>query len=155
MATKNRMCLACGTKYSYCPDCNGADRLKESWHSEFCNSTCKDIWQTATKFNLGKLTKAEAKSIISALDLKPTEQYVACVQRDLGVILAEEPKPKRGKRAAMPVIDESTSDSITVDVDVQIKEITADNITVEAEPVFCDDANTESHEVVIETIENE
>lgn len=155
MATKNRKCLACGTKYSYCPDCNGADRLKESWHSEFCNSTCKDIWQTATKFNLGKLTKAEAKTIISALDLKPTEQYVACVQRDLGVILKEEPKPKRGKKAEAPVIEEPASDPITVDVDVQIKEITADNITVEAEPVVCEVANIESYEVVTEAIENE
>jgi hypothetical protein len=52
------------------------------------------------------LTKAEAKSIISALDLKPIDQYVDCVQRDYTKIMAEEKKPKRGKRAEIKILDE-------------------------------------------------
>lgn len=153
MAIKNRTCLCCSTKFSYCPDCSKKDALKPAWASEFCSEDCMTIWTTATKFNLGKLTKSEAKSIISALPLKPVEQYVKCVQRDLDVILKEEPKPKvkRGKRIEFPVIDETVINT----VNTEIKEIIDSPIVVEEIPVLCENANTESHEVVIETIENE
>ena len=98
MAINNKKCLACRTGFSYCPNCSKSDALAPAWRREFCSENCATLWSTATKYNMQKLTKAEAKEIISALALKPTEQYVACVQRDLGVILAEEPKPKRSKK---------------------------------------------------------
>lgn len=126
MAIKNRTCLACGTKYSFCPDCNGADKIAPTWKSDFCSETCMTLWTTCTKFNLNKLTKPEAKSIISALTLKPIDQYVKCVQRDLGVILKEEPKPKskRAKRSELPVIDEAIPEEQKVEViDENIHEV--------------------------------
>lgn len=64
------------------------------------------IWTTCTRYNMGRLTKAEAKSIISELSLKPISEYAACVQRDLGVILKEDPKPKRSKRTEIKPVDE-------------------------------------------------
>ena len=102
---KNRQCICCSTEYSYCPDCNGVDRLKESWYSEFCSSDCKDLWLTATKFNMQLLSKNEAMEIISGLNIKDMADYVDCVKRDLEVIFAED-KPlvqaeehkKRGKK---------------------------------------------------------
>lgn len=139
---KNRKCLCCSTEYSYCPSCSTKDALAPSWKAEFCSEDCMTIWRTAVKFNLNKITKAEAKSIISALDLKPIEQYVKCVQRDLDVILKEEPKPKRGKRAEASVIDEVIPESIVIDTNTEI----ADDIPV---------VEADTHEVVIETIENE
>lgn len=155
MAT-NRKCLCCSIRYSFCPDCSGSDRLAPSWKSEFCSEECMTIWTTATKFNLGKLIKSEAQSIISALTLKPIEQYVKCVQRDLDVILKEEPKPKakRGKRIELAVIDEAIPEAVIDTVNTEIKEV-IDNIIVEEIPVICESADAESHEVVTETIENE
>lgn len=113
---KTRKCLSCGKSYDFCPDCSGADRLAPAWKAEFCCEDCKTLWSTATKFNMGKLTKAEAKAIISALDLKPAEQYVACIQRDLKNIMAEDPKPKRGKRSAMTIIDEAIKPEIKEEI---------------------------------------
>ena len=101
-----RKCFCCSTRYSYCPNCSGADRLKESWKATFCSEDCMTIWTTCTKFNMGRLTKSEAKEIISALTLKPTSEYVPCVQRDLGVIMKEDPKPKRSKRVVAQPVDE-------------------------------------------------
>lgn len=151
MAVNNRTCFACGTKFRFCPSCNGPDRLKEAWHSEFCSEACKDIWTTATKFNLGKITKPEAKSIISALNLKPIKEYVACVQRDLDVILKEEPKPKRSKKIEAPVIEEPIIEEISMPVDVEVQETVEDNIVVDADPYISEI----TYEVVNETIENE
>lgn len=102
---KNRQCICCSTRYSYCPDCNGSDRLKPSWHSEFCGEDCKELWQIATRFNMGLIKKQDAKEMISILDLKDKSEYVECIQRDIENIFAEEPK-KRGKRAELNLIDE-------------------------------------------------
>lgn len=141
---KNKTCLCCGTKFSYCPDCSKKDALKPSWSSEFCSEDCMTLWTTATKYNMNKISKAEAKSIIETLSLKPVEQYSKCVQRDLGVILAKDPKPKRGKRAELPVIDEAIPNTVTITVNAEIKENTKDEIIVESKPVL----KNESHEVV-------
>lgn len=104
---KNRKCLCDGTKYSYCPDCSRADALKPTWYSDFCCETCKDLWLTLTRYNMNRLTKEEAKSIISELDLKPIESYAQCVQRDYAIVMAEEKKPKRGKRIEIQPVDEA------------------------------------------------
>lgn len=153
MAAKNKKCLACSTKYSYCPSCSKADALKPSYFSEFCSTECMTLWTTCTRYNLNKLTKPEAKAIISALPLKPVEQYANCVQRDLGVILAEEPKPKakRSKRAALPVIDEAIPEEVKPAVNEIIEEIIDNQSVVTTEPVTDQDV----HKVVNETNENE
>lgn len=103
---KNRKCLACSTKYSYCPSCSRADALAPSWKAEFCSESCKDLWLTATRYNMNRITKSEAKSIISELDLKPIESYVECVQRDLKNIMAEEKKLRRSHKKVEPIVEE-------------------------------------------------
>lgn len=103
---KNRKCICCSTEYFYCPNCNGSDRLKPSWYSEFCSEDCKDLWMIATKFNMGMIEKKDAKEMILALRLKDKSEYVACVQRDLENLMVEEPKLKRGKRAEAKILDE-------------------------------------------------
>ena len=148
MAIKNRRCLSCQKSFSYCPDCSRVDALKPSYFSEFCCEDCKTLWSTATKFNMGKLTKVEAKTIISALELKPADQYVACIQRDLKNIMAEEPKPKRGKRAIMPIIEEA----IVPEIKEEIK-LPEPAVVEEVAPV--EEFHEESHEVVSKTEENE
>ena len=144
MAIKTRKCLSCGTKYDFCPDCCSVDRLAPAWKSEFCCSDCKDLWSTATKFNMGKLTKAEAKAIISALDLKPAEQYVACIQRDLKNIMFEEPKPKRTKKIEPKLPEPVVSSTVLEEVTPVVEPV----LTEEIAPV------AEVHEVINKTEEN-
>ena len=158
MAIKNnKKCLACGTVYTFCPDCFSADRLAPAWRAEFCSSECKDLWSTATKFNMNKLTKAEAKAIISALTLKPADQYVACIQRDLKNIMAEEPKPRRGKRALMPIIDEAVAPVIETEINLPkpVAEPVIEEPTTIEEVAPVEEIHEESREVVIEKEENE
>lgn len=107
MAHLNKKCLCDNTKYSYCPDCSRADALKPTWYSEFCSESCMTLWTTLTKFGMNTLSKSEAKEIISSLDLKPIDVYVACVQRDYAKVMAEEKKFKRGKRVEVQPIDDA------------------------------------------------
>lgn len=106
---KNKKCFCCSTRYSYCPDCSASDKLAPSWRATFCSEDCMTIWTTCTRYNMGRLTKPEAKEIISALNLKPTSEYAPCVQRDLGVILKEDPKPRRSRRAEIKPVDEAAN----------------------------------------------
>ena len=107
MAIKERKCLACQKSYSYCPDCSRTDKLAPSWKAQFCSEPCMTIWTTLTKFGMNMLTKSEAKEIISSLDLKPIDHYVACVQRDYAKVIEPEKKTKRGKRIEIKPVDEA------------------------------------------------
>lgn len=115
---KNRKCLCDGTVYSYCPDCSRTDSLQPAWRAEFCSEPCMTLWTTLTKFGMGILSKDDAKSIISELDLKPIDSYANCVQRDYAKVMEEEKKPKRGKRIEIKPIDEAI-----IDVEPEIIEV--------------------------------
>ena len=106
MATKNRKCLACGERYTYCPDCSRADALKPAWSSQFCCESCATMWSTLTKFGMGRLTKSEAKDIISNLELQPIESYMACVQRDYAKIMHEDKKTRKSHKIIEPIVVE-------------------------------------------------
>lgn len=116
MAQLNRKCTACGTKYSFCPDCSRADALKPSWYSEFCGESCKDLWLTLTRYNMNRITKSEAKSIISELDIKPIDSYVDCVKRDYAKIIAEEKKSKKAHKKNEPVVETAPIEPAQPDV---------------------------------------
>jgi hypothetical protein len=136
MVKQNRKCLACSTKYTYCPTCSRVDALKPSWYGEFCSEPCMKIWTTFTKYNMNMLTKDDANVIVSELDLKPIESYAQCIQRDYAKVMADEKKPKRGKRIEIKPIDE------VADVESTVVEEIIEQVV------------EESHEVVIEK-ENE
>ena len=106
MARQNRTCIACQTKYSYCPSCSRADALKPVWFSEFCSESCKELWITLTKYNMSILSKEEARAIILNLDLKPIVNYVDCVKRDYAKVTTEDKKPKRGSRIKIKPVDD-------------------------------------------------
>lgn len=146
---RNRKCLACGTKYSYCPDCSRADALKPTWYNDFCGESCKELWFTLTRYNMGRITKDEAKSTILELDLKPIETYSQFVQRDYAKVMAEEKKPRRGKRVEVQPVDEVADvpkSTIAELIETKIEQ---------PEKVAQVAIEQTVHEVVIETIENE
>lgn len=129
MVKQNRKCLACSTKYTYCPTCSRADALKPSWYSEFCSEPCMEIWTTFTKYNMNMLTKDDTKAIVSGLALKPIESYAQCIQRDYAKVMAEEKKPKRCKRIEIKPIDE------VMDVEPTVVESTIEPIVEESHEV--------------------
>lgn len=151
MAIKERKCLSCATTYKYCPSCSRVDALKPAWASQFCSESCATLWTILTKFGMNRITKPEAKSIISELDLKPIESYVSFIQRDYDKVMAEEKKPKRGKRAEMKIIVDEA-----VDLEPEVIESIVEKLTeIKSEqPIeVAEQADEASHEVV--TIENE
>ena len=117
---KNRTCISCGEKYSYCPDCSRVAALEPVWRSEFCSESCMTLWTTLTKYNMDFLTKDEAKEIVSTLSLKPIDVYVNCVQRDYAKVMAEESKFKRGKRIEMKPIDDAMIEPVALELEHEV-----------------------------------
>lgn len=88
MAKKNKVCLTCGTNYSYCNNCNQKD---PSWMAEFHSENCKNIFDICTRYNMELLSKADAKVVLEKCDLSNKANFKEYVQRDLKAIFAEDP----------------------------------------------------------------
>lgn len=144
MAIKERKCLSCATMYKYCPSCSRVDALKPAWASQFCSESCAILWTTLTKFGMNRLTKSEAMSIISELDLQPIESYSSCVQRDYAKVMTEEKKPKRGKRAEMKIIDE------VMDIEPEVVQPIVEELVIEQLVEVAEQAVEAAHEVVLQ-----
>lgn len=109
MAKKNRECLTCGEKYSYCPTCN---RNRPTWMSEFHTENCKNIFDICTRFNMEFMSKVEAQEALIECDLSNQENFKSFVKRDIENIFKEEPKAKRGKKPEMEIIEEVFEDVV-------------------------------------------
>ena len=64
----NRKCICCSTEYRYCNSCS-EDRTKPAWYAIYHNENCKDIFNTASDYLAGAITKEEAKQKFDACDL--------------------------------------------------------------------------------------
>lgn len=107
MAKKNRECLTCGAKYSYCPNCN---RKEPAWKAEFHDENCKNIFQICTSLNVNVMSKPEAQEALKSCDLSNKANFKSFVQRDLENIFKEEPKAKRFKREEHEVVIEQENE---------------------------------------------
>ena len=45
LSMANRVCVLCGAKYDYCPNCD-ADKGKPIWMTCWDKAECHDIWVT-------------------------------------------------------------------------------------------------------------
>ena len=102
---KARECYTCGTKYTYCSNCNRKD---PAWMSEFHAENCKNIFDICTRYNMQMVNKEEAREALNVCDLSNKENFKSYVKRDLENIYKEEPVLKRGKRVEMPVVNHDT-----------------------------------------------
>ena len=82
---KNKTCLTCGTKYSYCPNCN---RNEPAWMTDFHEENCKNIFQICTQYNVELLTKEEAQEALKLCDLSEQETFKPYIKRDFENIFA-------------------------------------------------------------------
>ena len=68
MRKNNRICIVCSTKYTYCPNCAEFDHL-EKWHTIYHDENCKNIFEAASDYLAGYITKEEAKLKLDKCDL--------------------------------------------------------------------------------------
>lgn len=90
-----RTCAVCGTKYSYCPDCNEYAE-KPRWMFLFHDENCMNIWAAINDYKAGKKDAAQTKAALQRLDLSKRDSFDESYQAIIKKICAEtEPKPKQ------------------------------------------------------------
>lgn len=119
---KNRTCVCCFTRYSYCPTCGGADRLKPTWYTNYCSEDCMTLWKTAIEYNMNIISKQEAKTIVESLNLKDTSKYEESVQRTLEKILKEDVVEVPTLSVEEPVVQEEVVVEPTKEFSILVEE---------------------------------
>ena len=100
-----RKCIVCGKEYNYCRSCP-KDAKKETWYALYDSENCKNISQALTDYNFNKVTKDEAKDILSSCDLSINlaEYY----RNTLDVVMAKQKRSKAKQIViAEPIIEEA------------------------------------------------
>ena len=68
----NKTCIVCGEKYSYCNSCK-EHTIYPTWMNIFHNENCKNVFNTASAYLAGTITKEEAKTRFDACDMSYKE----------------------------------------------------------------------------------
>lgn len=64
----NRVCLACGKAYEYCNSCPSSLNLPV-WKNLFDTENCKTVFETASDYAQGAITKESARVKLSKCDI--------------------------------------------------------------------------------------
>ena len=99
----NRTCKACGESYYFCPNCSGSPAT-EKYRTMFCSKNCRDVFQTCVRYNMKHITKDEAKSDLSQLDLSKRAQFSEQLKADIDEIMKID-TPQIEVQQDIPVVD--------------------------------------------------
>ena len=116
MAKKNnRKCVCCSTEYRYCNTCN-EDKTKPAWYAIYHNKNCKDIFNTASDYLAGVITKEEAKQKFDACDLSYKHKLHNKIVEAINEVCKVEEKKEPVLEVKEDVI-ENTENKFSVKVD--------------------------------------
>lgn len=87
MKDKLRICATCHSKYDFCPRCD-KDKNKELWHFTFCSENCKNIYDTASKYENGQISANEAKTLLDNLDLSKLNNFGESYKKSINRIMS-------------------------------------------------------------------
>jgi len=110
MTSKNKTCVVCGEKYSYCYNCNTKD---PSWMALFHDENCKKIFDTVNKLYFNHITEAEALDILRECNVNVIDSVGA--NEKIKNTVKKLSATKKRKNTKKAVVEESTD---TVEVEV-------------------------------------
>lgn len=141
MANKsNRTCLVCGNKYYYCSGHCQESLNKPSWMAIYCSENCRTLFQGATDYKAGEITKEQAKEIIDKADLSNMSNFKESIQKFINEfknnknkkiesseyisIIDDKKDNERNKEKEEEKIETTVTDApiITVDVKENVRE---------------------------------
>lgn len=72
--SKKKTCCVCHTEYEHCNSCPKT-LTEPSWKASFCSENCRDIYNALARFNMGKLSREEARDIIDECNIAMIDNY--------------------------------------------------------------------------------
>ena len=89
MAQTNRICKTCGKEYFFCTHCEkslNSPQWMLMWHDE----NCKKVFEIASDYVQGRLSKSNAKEALSKCDLKVYYTFKENIRNIIDDIMTEE-----------------------------------------------------------------
>lgn len=83
--TKKRVCVMCGSEYTYCPNCS-KDAGKPIWMVAFCDDTCHEVYRILNDLGFKKITENEATKQLKEIDLSK-KTFPEITQKQLDALL--------------------------------------------------------------------
>lgn len=100
MARGQRICVACGTSYKYCPNC-AEDQDKPTWMFAWHDLECKTVWNIICKYKNGSLNKEDAMKQLNET-ISHKIKFTDDIESDIAEICAV--KKEELPREEIPVI---------------------------------------------------
>ena len=137
MHKPNHVCKACGDSYYFCPNCSGMT-AKDKYRTLFCSRNCRDVFQTCVAYNMKHITKDEAKSALSQLDLSKRAQFSEQLKADIDEIM----KVEIPELDNIPVVelDKAFVETLSTAPETEKKKTKSKNKKVKQEEVYGSDS---------------
>lgn len=101
MGRFNRTCILCGKQYKFCSDCRDYEHI-EPWHNIYCSENCRSVFNVSVDWSLKKITKDQAKEILSACDLSNRANFKADILTVVNEIMDFKDEPVEESKAEEP-----------------------------------------------------
>ena len=117
MAKKNnRKCICCSTEYHYCNSC-GEDRTKPAWYAIYHDENCKNIFNVASDFLAGAITKEEARQKFDACDLSHKNKLHSKIVEAIDAVYGVKVETKNVVDTVVEIKEEVVEEQPSVEVE--------------------------------------
>lgn len=82
-----RICVTCGKKYEYCPNC-GKGNIKDAWKYMHDTEECRDVFKTCSAFAFKHINAEQAQRKLAKYDLTDTSRFTEDIRMNLADIFA-------------------------------------------------------------------
>jgi predicted transcriptional regulator len=125
MKVNNKKCIVCGVRYTFCTSCSEFDK-EPRWRAIYHDANCKKIFETATDYLAGQLTKEQAKESFDQCDLSNKDNFNATIIKAIDKVYEVEKTTKSMTRRKKQAIKEVVDPVDVVDETIEPDEINND-----------------------------
>jgi len=122
---KKRKCLTCEHEYEYCPKC-GNSKDYPAWKTEFCEESCKEIFNAVSGYNMNLITADDVKKVLKKYNITDFNKYKKSIKDKLIEITS----------TATPEVEEVKTEEIKVETEQPKVEEVKPETKAEVKPVF-------------------
>lgn len=155
MARDNKICVSCGKKYSFCPNC-GAKKYHEMWKNLYCSQNCKRVFDIVSDYVGGLLPASAAKEKLSECDL--TTDFKQNLRARIDEIMnstESEIVPEDEDTAAAIVPDAEVDSETDIDSESSDEESTEDIVEAQAEETVSNNGYSGNSSAVFNMVSND
>lgn len=129
---KIRRCVVCGKEYEYCPR-HVMNKNKPMFYFSFCSEDCKNIYDIASKFETGAITKYDAETELKKLDLSRLDYFGQSYKNSIKKIFETSKMPKKKNAELVKSKEETSTYNKMIEKSNLQEKIVSEDIVLEAD----------------------